>query len=103
MQHSIHMDQLKMTQSRLKQEKDLLQSKLQSANSQLENQMQENTSLRSTISTQSANCLALESDNRALKEKVQVYSLATIRSHSMNIMDRVYPLHANYFLLLDYV
>ncbi|KAF9273852.1 kinesin-like nuclear fusion protein, partial [Linnemannia elongata] len=71
MQHSIHMDQLKMTQTQLKQEKDLLQSKLQSANGQLESQMQENTSLRSTISTQSANCLALESDNRALKEKVQ--------------------------------
>ncbi|KAG9071698.1 kinesin-like nuclear fusion protein [Linnemannia hyalina] len=71
MQHSIHMDQLKMTQTRLKQEKDLLQSKLQSTNGQLESQMQENTSLRSTISTQSANCLALESDNRALKEKIQ--------------------------------
>ncbi|KAF8935552.1 kinesin-like nuclear fusion protein [Haplosporangium gracile] len=71
MQHSIHMDQLKMTQTRLKQEKELLQSKLHTANGQLETQMQENTSLRSTISTQSANCLALESDNRALKEKVE--------------------------------
>ncbi|KAF9146428.1 kinesin-like nuclear fusion protein [Linnemannia schmuckeri] len=71
MQHSIHMDQLKMTQTRLKQEKELLQSKLHTAKGQLETQMQENISLRSTISTQSANCLALESDNRALKEKVE--------------------------------
>ncbi|KAI7821158.1 P-loop containing nucleoside triphosphate hydrolase protein [Gamsiella multidivaricata] len=33
--------------------------------------MQENSSLRSTISTQSSNCLALESDNRALKMKIE--------------------------------
>ncbi|KAF9127052.1 kinesin-like nuclear fusion protein [Mortierella sp. 14UC] len=71
MTHSRHMDELKMTQARLKQETETLQMKLQSKNSRLESQMQENTGLRSTISAQSANCSALESDNRALKMKVE--------------------------------
>ncbi|KAF9900006.1 kinesin-like nuclear fusion protein [Linnemannia zychae] len=71
MAHSRHMDELKVTQARLKQETEALQMKLQSKNSQLEIQMQENTGLRSTISTQSANCSALEGDNRALKMKVE--------------------------------
>jgi hypothetical protein len=50
----------------------MLESRLRATNSQLEQQMQENMSLRSTISTQSSNCLALESDNRALKMKIEV-------------------------------
>ncbi|GJJ71715.1 kinesin family member C1 [Entomortierella parvispora] len=70
-QHSLEMEQLKMTQTRLKQEMDMLENKLRSTNTQLESQMQENMSLRSTISTQSSNCLALESDNRAAKLKIE--------------------------------
>ncbi|KAI8353113.1 P-loop containing nucleoside triphosphate hydrolase protein [Mortierella sp. GBAus27b] len=49
----------------------MLETKLRATNVQLENQIQENASLRSTISTQSSNCLALESDNRALKMKIE--------------------------------
>lgn len=71
-QHSLELEQLRMTQSRLKQETEMLESRLRATNAQLEQQMQENTSLRSTISTQSSNCLALESDNRALKMKIEV-------------------------------
>ncbi|KAF8981145.1 kinesin-like nuclear fusion protein [Entomortierella lignicola] len=70
-QHSMEMEQLRMMQARLKQETDMLETKLRSTNTQLDQQMQENTSLRATISTQSSNCLALESDNRALKMKIE--------------------------------
>jgi len=76
-QHSLEMEQLKMTQSRLKQEMDMLENKLRSTDMQLESQMQENLSLRSTISTQSSNCLALESDNRAAKMKIEVMEKAS--------------------------
>ncbi|KAG0295881.1 hypothetical protein BGZ98_001195 [Dissophora globulifera] len=71
-QHSMEMDQIRMTQARLQQETEMLESKLRTTNTQLDHQMQENTSLRSTISTQSSNCLALESDIRALKMKIEV-------------------------------
>ncbi|KAF9109635.1 kinesin-like nuclear fusion protein [Mortierella sp. AM989] len=70
-QHSMEMEQLRMMQTRLKQETDMLETKLRSTNTQLDQQMQENMSLRATISTQSSNCLALESDNRALKMKIE--------------------------------
>ena len=68
----MEMEQIRMTQARLKQETEILESKLRATNTQLEHQMQENLSLRSTISTQSSNCLAFESDNRALKMKIEV-------------------------------
>ncbi|KAG0249684.1 kinesin-like nuclear fusion protein [Mortierella polycephala] len=70
-QHSLAMEQLGAMQSRLKQETETLETKLRTTNNQLEHQSQENSSLRSTISTQSANCLALESDNQALKKKIE--------------------------------
>ncbi|KAF9344923.1 kinesin-like nuclear fusion protein [Mortierella sp. AD094] len=70
-QHSMEMEQLRMMQARLKQETEMLETKLRSTNTQLDQQMQENMSLRATISTQSSNCLALESDNRALKMKIE--------------------------------
>ncbi|KAG0282935.1 kinesin-like nuclear fusion protein [Linnemannia gamsii] len=66
-QHSICMGQLKQKQAQLKQDTELAQEKLGSTNSRIENQIQGNNSLLTTISAQSANCLALESDNRALK------------------------------------
>ncbi|KAF9995117.1 kinesin-like nuclear fusion protein [Entomortierella chlamydospora] len=70
-QHAMEMEQLRMMQARLKQETEVLETKLRSTNTQLDQQIQENTSLRATISTQSSNCLALESDNRALKMKIE--------------------------------
>ncbi|KAG0232719.1 kinesin-like nuclear fusion protein [Actinomortierella wolfii] len=70
-QHSMEVEQLKMTQARLKEETERIEAKLKSTNMQLEQQQMENMQLRATISTQSSNCLALESDNRALKMKIE--------------------------------
>ncbi|ORZ10035.1 P-loop containing nucleoside triphosphate hydrolase protein [Lobosporangium transversale] len=70
-QHSIEMEQLRAMQVRLKSESDRLETNLRTTNMQLDQQIQENSSLRATISTQSSNCLALESDNRALKMKIE--------------------------------
>ncbi|KAF9582529.1 NADPH-dependent diflavin oxidoreductase 1, partial [Lunasporangiospora selenospora] len=70
-QHMLELEQLKMTQTRLKRETETLEGKLRSTNSQLDQQAQESVSLKSTISTQSASCLALESDNKALKNKIE--------------------------------
>jgi small-conductance mechanosensitive channel len=80
-QHSICMGQLKKKQAQLKQDMELAQAKLDSTNSRIENQIQENNSLRTTISAQSANCHALESDNRALKLMSEVHPTATFISH----------------------
>ncbi|KAG0272182.1 kinesin-like nuclear fusion protein [Linnemannia exigua] len=84
LEHSRHMDQLKMTQARLQQETESLQMKLQSKNIQLEGQMQENTGLRSTISAKAADCHALESDNQALKTKVE-RTESTLRERTTTI------------------
>lgn len=84
-QHSICIGQLKKKQAQLKQDTDLAQAKLDSTNSRIENQIQENNSLRTTTSAQSANCLALESDNRALKLLSEVYPMATLMSRLIYI------------------
>ncbi|KAG0263431.1 kinesin-like nuclear fusion protein [Actinomortierella ambigua] len=70
-QHSMEVEQLKMTQARLKEETERIEAKLKATNLQLEQQQMDNVQLRATISTQSSNCLALESDNRALKMKIE--------------------------------
>ncbi|KAF9972516.1 kinesin-like nuclear fusion protein [Actinomortierella ambigua] len=70
-QHMMEVEQLKMTQARLKEETERIEAKLKATNLQLEQQQMENVQLRATISTQSSNCLALESDNRALKMKIE--------------------------------
>ncbi|KAI1301964.1 kinesin-like nuclear fusion protein [Mortierella claussenii] len=70
-QHSMEMEQLRLVQNRLQHETEMLETKLRATDAQLDQQTQENISLRATISTQSSNCLALESDNRALKLKIE--------------------------------
>ncbi|KAF9574155.1 kinesin-like nuclear fusion protein [Mortierella alpina] len=92
-QHTEEMEQLKRTQTRLKQETEELQTRLHTAKAQLQTQIQENTSLRSTISTQSSTCLALEGDNRALKLKIErtegtlAHRVSTIESLERQLSD----------------
>lgn len=71
----MEVDQQKSIQARLQQELDMTESNLRIANNQLEQQIQESANLRTTISTQSSNCLAFETDNRGLKLKIEVLSL----------------------------
>ncbi|KAF9135134.1 kinesin-like nuclear fusion protein [Mortierella sp. GBA39] len=70
-QLAMEVEQEKSTETRLQQERDLVESNLRTANNRLEQQVQESTNLRATISTQSSNCLAFETDNRALKLKIE--------------------------------
>lgn len=66
------MEQFKAEESRLKQEIENTESTLSKTSKLLEDQLQESFSLRATISTQSANCLVLEGENTALKQKNEV-------------------------------
>ncbi|KAF8932358.1 kinesin-like nuclear fusion protein [Haplosporangium gracile] len=70
-QQAMEVDQEKSTEARLQQERDMEESNLRIANNHLEQQIQESANLRTTISTQSSNCLAFETDNRALKLKIE--------------------------------
>jgi hypothetical protein len=71
----MEVDQQKSIQARLQQDLDTTESSLCIATNQLEQQIQESANLRTTISTQSSNCLSFETDNRALKLKIEVFSL----------------------------
>lgn len=71
-QQAMEVEQEKSTETRLQQERDMVESNLRIANNHLEQQVQESANLRTTISTQSSNCLAFETDNRALKLKIEV-------------------------------
>jgi len=68
------MEQFKAKESQLKQEIENTESNLSKTSKLLEDQLQESLSLRATISTQSANCLVLEGENTALKQKNEVQS-----------------------------
>ncbi|KAF9334157.1 kinesin-like nuclear fusion protein [Linnemannia elongata] len=70
-QQAMEVEQEKSTEARLQQERDMVESNLRIANNHLEQQIQESANLRTTISTQSSNCLAFETDNRALKLKIE--------------------------------
>ncbi|KAF9287327.1 kinesin-like nuclear fusion protein [Linnemannia elongata] len=70
-QQAMEVEQEKSTEARLQQERDMVESNLRIANNHLEQQVQECANLRTTISTQSSNCLAFETDNRALKLKIE--------------------------------
>ncbi|KAK3811380.1 MAG: P-loop containing nucleoside triphosphate hydrolase protein [Linnemannia elongata] len=70
-QQAMEVEQEKSTETRLQQERDMVESNLRIANNHLEQQVQESANLRTTISTQSSNCLAFETDNRALKLKIE--------------------------------
>lgn len=74
-QQAMEVEQEKSTEARLQQERDMVESNLRIANNHLEQQVQECANLRTTISTQSSNCLAFETDNRALKLKIEVLLL----------------------------
>ncbi|KAG0300593.1 kinesin-like nuclear fusion protein [Linnemannia gamsii] len=67
----MEVDQQKSIQARLQQDLDTTESSLRIATNQLEQQIQESANLRTTISTQSSNCLSFETDNRALKLKIE--------------------------------
>ncbi|CAO3568935.1 unnamed protein product [Mortierella alpina] len=68
---AVEKKQVQSVLARLQQEQDTVRLELQRTSSQLEQQQQECTTLRSTISTQSSTCLAFESDNRALKLSIE--------------------------------
>ncbi|KAF9921082.1 kinesin-like nuclear fusion protein [Linnemannia zychae] len=70
-QQAMEIEQQKSAQARLQQEYDTVESNLRCISNQLEQQIQETANLRVTISTQSSNCLTFESDNRALKLKME--------------------------------
>ncbi|KAG9063316.1 kinesin-like nuclear fusion protein [Linnemannia hyalina] len=70
-QQAMEVEQEKSTETRLQQERDMVESNLRTANNHLEQQVQESANLRTTIATQSSNCLAFETDNRALKLKIE--------------------------------
>ncbi|KAG0208723.1 kinesin-like nuclear fusion protein [Mortierella sp. GBA30] len=94
------LEQLRMTQLRLKQETGELETKLQRTKSRMEDQVQENISLRSTVSKQSATCLALEGDNRALKMKIErTESTLAHRVSTIESLER--QLSASETLVLD--
>ncbi|KAF9101416.1 hypothetical protein BGX29_005631 [Mortierella sp. GBA35] len=68
---SVELGQEESEQAKLQREMDTTQSNLRITSNRLEQQVQESATLRNTISTQSSNCLAFESDNRALKLKIE--------------------------------
>ncbi|KAF9305786.1 kinesin-like nuclear fusion protein [Mortierella antarctica] len=68
-QHVQAMEQLKAKEFQLKQEIESTQANISKTSKLLEDQLQENLSLRATISTQSANRMVLEGENIALKQK----------------------------------
>lgn len=68
------MEQLKAKEFQLKHEIESTQANISKTSKLLEDQLQENLSLRATISTQSANRLVLEGENIALKQKNEVRS-----------------------------
>ncbi|KAF9182596.1 kinesin-like nuclear fusion protein [Haplosporangium sp. Z 767] len=82
-------DQATLIKKKLQQEQDTVQSKLHQASSELEQQIQESATLRSTISTQSSNCLAFESDNRALRLNIErTEKIVLQRDVSVNSLER---------------
>ncbi|KAG0264501.1 kinesin-like nuclear fusion protein [Mortierella polycephala] len=70
-QYLAETNQATLLEERLQQEQNTVQSKLHQVSGELEQQTQESVTLRSTVSTQSSNCLAFESDNRALRLKIE--------------------------------
>ncbi|KAF9967368.1 Kinesin-like protein kifc1 [Mortierella alpina] len=68
---AVEKKQVQSVLAKLQQEQDTVRLELQQTSSQLEQQQQECTTLRSTILTQSSICLAFESDNRALKLSIE--------------------------------
>ncbi|KAG0324377.1 kinesin-like nuclear fusion protein [Podila horticola] len=69
LQHLQAMEQSKAKESQLKQEIESTESTLSKTSKLLEDQLQENLSLRATVSAQTANQLLLEGENSALKQK----------------------------------
>ncbi|KAG0351991.1 kinesin-like nuclear fusion protein [Podila minutissima] len=69
-------EQAQSTESKLQRQKETLGSKLRDVSTEYGAQTSENSRLRSTIVTQSSECLAFDSENRAIKSKIEE---ATIR------------------------
>ncbi|KAF9420485.1 kinesin-like nuclear fusion protein, partial [Podila epigama] len=67
-QHALEMKQYAQKEAQLKREIESTETNLKKTKTQLEEQVQEGIALRATISTQSANLVALESRNKALQE-----------------------------------
>lgn len=72
LQHLQAMEHSKAKESQLKQEIESTESTLSKTSKLLEDQLQENLSLRATVSVQTANQLLLEGENSALKQKDEV-------------------------------
>ncbi|KAF9332688.1 kinesin-like nuclear fusion protein [Podila minutissima] len=69
-------EQAQSTESKLQRQKETLGLKLRDLSTEYGAQTSENSRLRSTIATQSSECLAFDSENRAIKSKIEE---ATIR------------------------
>ncbi|KAG0096911.1 kinesin-like nuclear fusion protein, partial [Podila epicladia] len=64
-------EQAQLTELKLQREKETLESKLRDVSTEYGAQTSENSKLRSTIATQSSECLTFDSENRAIKSKIE--------------------------------